>query len=140
MAGYSGTPLWKKLGITEGVSVSVVDAPDSFDLSRENLPPDVEIAQDFQPADIHVVFARTATEMESRFRRAMTAMPADGSIWVAWPKRSSGIESDITDSRLREMLLPTGLVDNKVCAIDDIWSGLRFVVRTENRPEWRFGA
>jgi hypothetical protein len=136
MAGYSGTPLWKKLGIREGVTVRIVDAPDSFDLRREDLPPDVEITGEFVPADIHLVFARTAIDLESRFRRAMTAMPSNGSIWVAWPKRSSGIESDITDNRLREMLLPTGLVDNKVCAIDDMWSGLRFVVRTENRPAW----
>jgi hypothetical protein len=66
----------------------------------------------------------------------MAMMPPDGSIWIAWPKKSSGVETDITENTLRELFLPTGIVDNKVCAIDETWSGLRFVVRKENRAGW----
>ena len=67
----------------------------------------------------------------------MAGLPADGSIWVAWPKRSSGVETDLTEDRLRELFLPSGMVDNKVCAIDETWSGLRFVVRKESRTTWQ---
>lgn len=137
MAGYSGTPLPKKLGITEGMTIGILNAPNYFNFDLGDIPEDVEIHRTEAPADLFLIFADRAAEAERGFNRAMTMIPADGAIWVAWPKRSSGVETDIAEDTLRELFLPTGMVDNKVCAIDDTWSGLRFVVRRENRPGWR---
>lgn len=138
MAGYSGTPLPKKLGIKEGHTVGMLNAPNHFSFDLGDLPDDVEVLRDSDPeaADIFLIFAARAAEAERGFERAMTRIPADGSIWVAWPKQSSGVETDLDENMLRELFLPTGMVDNKVCAIDDTWSGLRFVVRRENRADW----
>jgi hypothetical protein len=83
-----------------------------------------------------VIFATEADDLERRFLSAMATLPADASIWCAWPKRASKVPTDITEDRLRDLFLPTGMVDNKVAAIDDVWSGLRFVVRKELRPTW----
>ena len=136
MAGYSGTPLPKKLGITEGMIVGMLNAPNYFEFDFGDLPEDVEIHRTEAPADLYLIFADSAAEAERGFSRAMSMLPADGAIWVAWPKKSSGIQTDIGENSLRDLFLPTGMVDNKVCAIDDTWSGLRFVVRKENRDEW----
>ncbi len=136
MAGYSGTPLPKKLGIKQGTTVAVLNAPNHFDFDLGDLPPDVDVHRSEAPADVFLIFADRAAEAERGFSRAMTMLPPDGAIWVAWPKKSSGVESDINENTLRELFLPTGMVDNKVCAIDDTWSGLRFVVRKENRNDW----
>jgi hypothetical protein len=97
------------------------------------------LVREIQPCDIFIVFSKRASEMESQFRSVMAALSPDGAIWVAWPKKSSGIETDMTEDTMRQMFLPTGMVDNKVCAIDETWSGLRFVVRKENRPNWNVG-
>lgn len=136
MAGYSGTPLPKKLGIKEGMTVGVLNAPNFFDFDLGDLPNEVDVHRTEAQADLYLIFADRAEEAERGFTRAMTMLPADGAIWVAWPKKSSGVETDISEDTLRELFLPTGMVDNKVCAIDDTWSGLRFVVRKENRPNW----
>lgn len=138
MAGYSNTPLPKKLGIREGMSVGILNAPNYFELDLGDLPDDVEILRDADPgaADMYLIFAARAAEAERGFERAVTHLPPDGAIWFAWPKKSSGEETDITEDTLRDLFLPTGMVDNKVCAIDDTWSGLRFVVRKENRDDW----
>lgn len=136
MAGYSGTPLAKKLGIKEGMTVAVLDAPSYFDLDMDELPPAVRFHHTEKPADIYIIFADRAAEAQRRFRRATTMLPPDGAIWVAWPKKASGVATDITEDTLRDLFLPTGMVDNKVCAIDETWSGLRFVVRRENRGDW----
>ena len=136
MTGYSGTPLPRKLGIKENMSVGVLEAPDGFDAIVGDLPPAVELHDQVRPSDIFIVFARWRTDMEERFRKAMAQIPADGAVWVAWPKKSSGVETDLTEDTMRELFLPTGMVDNKVCAIDETWSGLRFVVRKENRVSW----
>lgn len=136
MAGYSGTPLAKKLGIKEGMTVGVLNAPNYFDFDLGDIPDDVEVHRTEAPADLFLIFADSAAEAERGFIRAMTFIPADGAIWVAWPKQSSGVEADIKENTLRDLFLATGMVDNKVCAIDDTWSGLRFVVRKENRENW----
>lgn len=138
MAGYSGTPLPQKLGIKEGMTISILNAPNYFHFDLGDLPEDVEVRADADnaPADIFLVFSARAAEAERGFERAMTYLPPDGAIWVAWPKKSSGKDTDITEDMLRDLFLPTGMVDNKVCAIDDTWSGLRFVVRKENRADW----
>lgn len=136
MAGYSGTPLPKKLGIKEAMTVGVLNAPNYFDFDLGDLPDSVEVHRTEMPADMFLIFANSAAEAERGFARAMTYIPADGAIWVAWPKQSSGAGSDIKEDTLRDLFLDTGMVDNKVCAIDDTWSGLRFVVRKENRDNW----
>lgn len=137
MAGYSVTPLPKKLGIKEGMTIGVLNAPNHFDFDLGDMPDDVEVHRTEMPADLFLIFANSAAEAERGFSRAMTYLPADGAIWVVWPKQSSGVETDIKENTLRDLFLTTGMVDNKVCAIDDTWSGLRFVVRKENRDNWK---
>lgn len=117
--------------------MGVLNAPNYFDFDLGDLPDDVEVHRTEAPADLFLVFANDAAEAERGFHRAMTYIPPEGAIWIAWPKKSSGIDTDIGEDTLRELFLPTGMVDNKVCAIDDTWSGLRFVVRTENRDDWQ---
>ncbi|MGH8914609.1 MAG: DUF3052 domain-containing protein [Acidimicrobiia bacterium] len=136
MAGYSGTPLAQKLGIGEGKTVGILNLPNYYDFDLGELPPDVGVHRTELPADIFIVFADRADEAERGFQRAITYIPADGAIWVLWPKKSSGVETDLTEQTLRDLFLPTGMVDNKVIAVDDTWSGLRFVVRKENRESW----
>lgn len=138
MAGHSGKPLAEKLGIKEGMTVSIFNSPNYFELDLGDLPGDVEVYRDADdaPADLYLIFADRSDEAQRGFERAVTHLPADGAIWFAWPKKSSDQASDITEDTLRELFLPTGMVDNKVCAIDDTWSGLRFVVRKENRADW----
>ncbi|MGD2059473.1 MAG: DUF3052 domain-containing protein [Acidimicrobiia bacterium] len=138
MAGSSNTPLPKKLGIREGSTVALLNAPNHFDFDLGDLPDDVDVLRDSDPApaDIYLIFASRAAEAERGFERAITHLPADGAVWFAWPKKASGVETDITEDTLRDLFLPSGMVDNKVCSIDDTWSGLRFVVRKENRSDW----
>ena len=118
------------------MTISILDPPDNFETTLGTLPNDVDIRHSPTDSEIFIVFAHWRSEMEQRFRTAMTHISSDGAIWVAWPKKSSGVETDMTEDTMRELFLPTGLVDNKVCAIDETWSGLRFVVRKENRPGW----
>jgi hypothetical protein len=118
------------------MTVGMLNAPNYFDLDFGDLPPDVEFHRGGEPADIFLIFADDAAEAERAFQGAVTMVPADGAIWVAWPKKGSGKETDLDENTLRELFLPTGMVDNKVCAIDETWSGLRFVVRKENRADW----
>ena len=134
-AGYSGTPLPKKLGIKEGSRLALVAAPDGFaESTLQPLPDQVELrARARGPLDVIVFFTKARTDLERRFGKLAGALDPAGALWIAWPKRSSGVETDLTEDVLREVDLPQGLVDTKVCAIDDTWSGLRFVIRKENR-------
>ena len=136
MAGYSGKPLAQKLGIKDGLTVGLLNMPNYYELELGELPPGVEVHRTELPADIFVIFADRSDEAERGFQRAVTYLPADGAIWMLWPKKSSGVETDLTENLLRDLFLPTGMVDNKVIAVDDTWSGLRFVVRRENRADW----
>ena len=134
MAGYSGTPLAKKLGVKEGSVVAFRDAPAGFHNLLEPLPDGVRIkTRAAAPLDVLVAFFTRRTELERRFAALARAVFPDGGLWIAWPKRSSGLATDLTEDVLREIALPRGLVDNKVCAIDETWSGLRLVHRVENR-------
>lgn len=137
MTGDSGTPLHKKLGIEEDMTVGISGAPDGFEVLLGVLPNGVEFHDGLMPSNMFIVFSRLSSEMESGFHSAMASIPADGAIWVAWPKKASGVETDLTGDTMRELFLPTGMIDNQVCAIDETWSGLRFVVRKENRAEWK---
>ncbi len=137
MAGYSGTPLPKKLGIKPGSRLGLVGAPDDFAETLGDLPDDVSprpVARGKRQFDVIVCFARSSKELA----RDLPALPARldraGGLWIAWPKKSSGLATDLTEAEVRARGLATGLVDNKVCAIDDTWSGLRFVVRVADRP------
>ena len=135
MAGYSGTPLPKKLGIKPGARVAVVGAPEGFlESTLEPLPDEVELRSRARGRlDVIVFFTKSRSDLERRFAKLAAALEPAGGLWIAWPKRSSGVETDLTEDTLREVGLPQGLVDNKVCAIDECWSGLRFVIRKENR-------
>jgi hypothetical protein len=135
-AGYSGTPLSQKLGISAGKTVGILNMPNYYDLDLGDLPPDVEVHRGDFPADIFIIFAERSDEAELGFQNAITFLPPDGAIWVLWPKQSSGVDTDLTEQDLRDLFLPTGMVDNKVIAVDETWSGLRFVVRKENREGW----
>jgi len=137
MAGYSGTPLAKKLGIKGGHQVALINAPEGFEGQLVGLPEDVNLHRGrLDLADVIVFFTVEAEElMETFWPLALTLQPAGG-FWVAWPKRASKVPTDMTEQRVRDVALPHGLVDNKVCAIDAVWSGLRVVVRKENRKIW----
>lgn len=134
MAGYSGTPLAKKLGIKEGYRVRTSGAPgDYLDLVNP-VPPNVTISSRISTRiDIWHLFTKSLTELQSKLPTLMRAVQPDGTIWVSWPKRSSGVPSTVTEDSIRKVALPLGLVDVKVCAIDETWSGLKLVVRKELR-------
>jgi len=135
MVGYSGTPLPRKLGIKEGATVVLVDAPPGFEAELEPLPDGAEVVRVLREgADVAVVFVTTRADLEGRFPEVARHLQPAGGLWVAWPKKSSKVPTDLTEDVLREVGLPQGWVDNKVCAVTDVWSGLRFVLRLENRP------
>ena len=135
MVGYSGTPLAGKLGIKEGARVALLGAPEGFDGELAPLPDGVTILRRLGPhLDVAVLFVTERRELERRFAQVARSITPAGAFWVAWPKRASKVPTDLTEDVLREVGLPQGLVDNKVCAVNEIWSGLRFVWRKENRP------
>jgi hypothetical protein len=130
-AGYSGTPLPKKLGIKPGHRLALLGAPDGFELE---LPDGVSVRRRAGgKADVILSFHVSRTELERRLPALRAMMQPAAGLWIAWPKRASKMETDITEDVLREIALPTGLVDNKVCAVDERWSGLRLVIRREHR-------
>jgi hypothetical protein len=133
-AGYSGTSLASKLGIARGSRVSTIDAPDDFHELLEPIPQGVTFRPTLRGhADVVVLFTMSRAKLVRRIEAAGRAIFPDGGVWVAWPKRASKIETDMTEDVVREVALPLGLVDNKVCAIDETWSGLRVVWRRELR-------
>jgi hypothetical protein len=137
-SGYSATPLPKKLGIKEGHLVATVSAPADFGSTLGPIPSGVTVRKDLRgngPFDVIVVFVRSESELRARFEKAREKLSVAGGLWVAWPKQSSDLATRLKDSDVRSYGLSTGLVDNKVCAIDEDWSGLRFVVRTKDRPK-----
>lgn len=133
MAGYSGTPLAQKLGIKEGHHVVLLGAPDGFARTLEPLPP-VTLASALRgTADVVVLFVTRRAELAKKTPQVMRQLAPAGGFWVAWPKKASKVPTDITEDTIRDVALPLGLVDNKVCAVDEIWSGLRLVIRKELR-------
>ena len=135
MAGYSGTPLPQKLGIKEGSRVALVGAPAGFASTLEPLPAKVKLLRRIGPPPLDVIlfFTDSASELEKRFSSLAGSLAPNGGLWVAWPKKSSGVPTDLSDNVVREIGLAKGLVDNKVCAVDEVWSGLRFVFRLKDR-------
>ena len=133
MAGYSGTPLPRKLGIREGSRVALVRAPDGFDDTLD-LPEGARLLGHARaPIDVLLWFVTRRSELERRVAHYASVLEDDGGLWIAWPKRASGVCTDLGESLVRAAGLEAGLVDNKVCAIDDTWSGLRFVRRVTDR-------
>jgi hypothetical protein len=134
MAGYSATPLPKKLGIKDGHTVATLGEPNGFATTLQPLPARARVVHDLRGhRDVVVAFFTTRAALEARLAALTKAIVPDGGLWIAWPKKASKVPTDITEDVVRAVALPTGLVDNKVCAIDDVWSGLRLVVRIENR-------
>ena len=132
-SGYSGTPLPKKLGIREGDVVCLVADPGSARELIAPLPPGASFGTSPESAEVVVLFVAERRAFEEQVDALGQAVFPDCSLWIAWPKRSSGVATDMTEDVVREVALPLGLVDNKVCAIDAMWSGLRLVWRKELR-------
>jgi hypothetical protein len=134
MAGYSGTPLPKKLGIKERSRVALVNAPKDFQSELGEPPDNVEfIKRPTKSLDIILFFVANERALVRDFARLAAKLIANGMIWIAWPKKSSGVTTDLSEQRVRDIGLKCGLVDVKVCAIDDTWSGLKFVYRLKDR-------
>ncbi|HUR17736.1 MAG TPA: DUF3052 domain-containing protein [Acidimicrobiales bacterium] len=135
MAGYSGTPLAKKLGIKDGSTIALSNAPPTLDAELDlSLLEGVVVRPRLKgPLDVVLVFVKSLSELEHRFPPAQRALHERGGLWVAWPKRTSGVATDLTENVVRDVGLRAGLVDTKVCAVDDTWSGLRFVYRLRDR-------
>lgn len=138
VAGYSGTPLPQKLGIKAKARVALIDPPAGFVERLGRLPPGVQFVSKFDaggsPLDVIVLFAIKRSQLEKRFSGVAKRLNPSGGLWVSWPKRASGVKTDVSEDTVRSVALAHGLVDNKVCAIDETWSGLRCVVRLKDRP------
>ena len=133
-AGYSGTPLAKKLGIRSGDAVALLGAPTGFAATLDGLPEEVHFRNSARGTNAVIVsFHTQRADLEQRVDTLLAALDVNGGLWIAWPKKASKVPTDITEDTVREVFLPRGLVDNKVCAIDETWSGLRVVWRKENR-------
>ena len=135
-AGYSGTPLPVKLGIGEGDEIALIGAPERFEDTLGSLPDVASMHTDLADDaryDVIVAFITQRSELEAELPRLRIRMAPACGLWIAWPKRASRVPTDVTDQVIRDVVLPTGLVDNKVCAIDETWSGLRLVIRKQNR-------
>ena len=135
MAGYSGTPLWKKLGYKTGITAYVEGSPDRY-LESLALPAEIAVRWLARPeASIQFVhlFVTEAAVLRTRLKSWRGNIAPDGVIWISWPKKSSGVPTSVNEHLVRELALPMGLVDIKVCAVDEVWSGLKLVIRKELR-------
>ena len=130
-AGYSGTPLFRKLGIKPGSTIMALHAPAHYSALLEGMPGDVKWVNG--KADLVHCFVRSSEALRKEMPALMAAIPKNGAIWISWPKRSSGQITDVTEDVIRDAALAMGLVDVKVCAVDEVWSGLKLVFRLENR-------
>jgi hypothetical protein len=138
MAGYSQTPLAAKLGLKPGSFAVVLSGPADIAKLLDPLPDGVTLATDFAPRqsyDIILCFTTSRAVLQRRFAAAAKRLQPAGGLWVAWPKKSSDVATDLNENVVRDIGLDAGLVDNKVCAIDETWSGLRFVIRLRDRPK-----
>jgi hypothetical protein len=135
MAGYSGKPLAQKLDLKSGDRVRIVGAPAAFAKVLGKLPEGASIVGPRAAAERVLLFSTSEHHLHDAFTRAAKSLPAAGTLWVAWPKKTSGVETDLTENVVRNVGLAAGLVDVKVCAITEVWSGLKFVRRLADRPK-----
>jgi hypothetical protein len=134
VAGYSGTPLAKKLGIKDGTRVFLANAPDNYARLVAPLPAGVRMVRTIDDrTDLIHIFVVRRRDLDTAVTRTLRLMRTDAVVWISWPKKSSGVATDVTEDTIREVALPLGLVDIKVCAVDDTWSGLKLVIRKERR-------
>jgi len=139
MAGYSGTPLVKKLGIKSGFNIALVNAPRDFALHLD-LPANVTInLKTRKPLDFALLFVKSEEQLTVGFSEYAAKLTPAGMLWVAWPKKSSGLATNLSFTNVQGVGLAAGLVDVKICAVDDIWSGLKFVFRLKDRARVRSG-
>jgi len=131
-SGYSGTPLIDKLGIKPQTRVQFVSEPPNFTALLGKLPTGCQVAPRGE-LDFAILFVTTRADLEKRFDRLRDRLKSNGMLWISWPKKTSGVPSDLTENTVREIGLANGLVDVKVCAIDETWSGLKFVRRLKDR-------
>jgi hypothetical protein len=138
MAGYSGTPLPKKLGIQPQFRVALLELPAEVKAELKQALSGCMIAADGQgPLDFAMIFVKTQDELRKQFARFSRQLAPAGMLWVSWPKKSSGVATDLIENEVRRIGLAAGLVDVKVCAVSEVWSGLKFVIRVKDRKEAR---
>ncbi|HEX7452612.1 MAG TPA: DUF3052 family protein [Polyangiaceae bacterium] len=138
MAGYSGTPLPQKLGLKAGARLGLMSAPKGFAQTLGALPPGVatsDATRGNSPLDVIVCFAPSRAELARLLPKAHKRLHPSGGLWICWPKKASGVVTDVSENDVRNAGLAAGLVDNKVCAVDEVWSGLRLVFRVQDRPK-----
>jgi len=134
MAGYSGTPLPKKLGIKDQFRIALLDLPADVKAELKSALASCQIAKG-GPLDFAMVFVKTAAELKAQFPRLAKQLAPAGMLWVSWPKKTSGVATDLNENEVRKIGLEAGLVDVKVCAVNEIWSGLKFVIRVKDRQK-----
>jgi hypothetical protein len=134
MAGYSGTPLTKKLGIRDGLRVSLIGIPADVRAGLQSALAGCSTVKDSkEPIDFVMLFAKSQTELKTKFARSAEQLAPAGMLWVSWPKRASGVPTDMNENDVRRIGLEAGLVDVKVCAVSEVWAGLKFVRRVKDR-------
>ena len=136
MAGYSGTPLPKKLGVKENQRIGLINTPSDIDSLLGDLPVNTHVVSKLTaPLDLVLLFVKTERALAKQFPSIAKKITPNGMIWVAWPKKSSGVPTDLSFERVQRIGLDSGLVDVKICAIDEVWSGLKFVIRLKERKK-----
>ena len=136
MAGYSQTPLPQKLGIKPGLTVVTINAPTNYRRLLGTTPQGVTFSDRLKPdSDLVHIFIRKRSQLANRLPVLREKIADTGIVWVSWPKRSSGVPTDVTEDVIRDIALPLGFVDVKVCAIDETWSGLKLMIRRTNRKQ-----
>jgi len=136
MPGYSGTPLPKKLGIKEGYRVALIGMPAEVRTELRDALAKCRLASAAAAAlDFISLFSKSRAELERKIKDTAKALAPAGMLWISWPKKSSGVVTDLTEDIVRDIGLKAGLVDVKVCAVTDVWSGLKFVIPVKNRPK-----
>ena len=136
MAGYSGTPLPRKLGVKENQRIALINEPSNFQNLLGTLPPNTQVVKRLTaPLDLVLLFVQTERSLAKQFAGITKKIATNGMVWVAWPKKSSGVATDLSFERVQRIGLDCGLVDVKICAVDDVWSGLKFVIRLRDRKK-----
>ncbi|HEY6184371.1 MAG TPA: DUF3052 domain-containing protein [Terriglobales bacterium] len=134
MAGYSGTPLPKKLGIKDGFQVALFEMPEDVRAELKEALSTCKVVRE-GPLDFSMVFVKMQAELKQKFSKLAKQLVPAGMLWVSWPKKSSGVATDLNENDVRKIGLDAGLVDVKVCAVNDVWSGLKFVIRVKGRKK-----